>query len=141
MIILYPNGQSPSFLGQHPKNVSIGWIGNGIAPHANTSRVSYTVPAGKRALIQACLGTTIRDTVAAPIGRFGLFVERDDGVSPDTILSLTSLANTIGANNQLSYADQSYMKAGDIVTIWTGDLSTGGTVSYFAHVSITEFDE
>lgn len=141
MIVLYPNGQSPSFLGQHPANVSIGFIGNGVAPHANTSRASYTVPAGKRALIQACLGSVMRDTVGAPVGRYGLFVERDDGVTPDTILSLTSLANTVGAYNSLSYADQSYMKAGDIVTIYTGDLSTGGTVSYFAHVSITEFDE
>lgn len=110
------------------------------APHAYTVQWTYTVPAGRKAMIdsiQAYIRRVTSATTLGPalcgIGYTGLGLVYFDFVRAGIY------------NNDLWVFDRSgpaaggVVLAGDIIDGWTLDLSTAGTVNYNVGAKIFEF--
>ncbi len=115
-------------------NVSV--IAQNVAPHAQLTRVTYTVPTARKAIITAITIETIRITAAAPVGNVNWLVNAN-GV---TISSGESLDNTVGGNQRIATGCGQIALAGGVINVQDTDAGTGGTVDYFESVAVTEFD-
>jgi hypothetical protein len=115
---------------------SVSVIAQNIAPHAQTTRVTYTVPAARKAIVTAITVQTIRITVAAPVGNVNWLVNTN-GV---TISSGEFLDNTVGGNQRTATGCGQIALAAGVINIQDTDSSTGGTVDYFESLAVTEFD-
>src|SRR5712692_1306114 len=99
-----------------------------IAPHATTTRTTYTVPTARKAIITSGYSKVQRITVAAPPGIAQSFVGDLAGRSFSNA-GIDSL-NTVGDKDNGSGHYGSVAGAGSTINILDGDLSTGGTVSF-----------
>lgn len=112
------------------------------APHAQTTRWTYTVPAGKKAVAQGGAMSCRRVTAAAPVG----MVTVTTVYTPvSTGVAATESIIQLGTNNVLDHAESNLnptgdMLAGDIESATTQDEGTGGTVSYKVNRKIFEYD-
>lgn len=111
------------------------------APHAETVRVSYTVPKGKAGFISGFAGLVMSVVSPLPIGLHHMKVRLKRGDNPEvTIFDLGLTASNLFISNTNSINANIPLQPGDVVTAYTEDMATGGTVDYSLNVSITEFD-
>lgn len=129
----------------HDRNPLIGgatFDGPAVAPHALTQRATYTVPAGRSAFVYSML-SMLRTAVAAPVGMHRVFslAENIAGV-PGIIAQQISSANAaLGTAAQSFPPVRPLLRAGQSISAYTEDLSTGGAVSFVASLLWEEFDE
>jgi len=109
-----------------------------IGPHGVVSRYTYTVPAGRKALVASAYARWRRVTVAAPVGKITLFLNQ--GVGSGMNADIHNLLNTVDAIESISGPGGLFMGPASGVVCNTGDLGTGGTCDYSATHFITEFD-
>lgn len=140
MRLLYPTSQTRQFYQQNAITRALGANVTGVAPHAFTDRNTYTVPAGKRALLTSATIALQRVTAAAPIGRYQSTIYVTLNAASADVTRLLAVDNTVNFLNQMSLGLQVWLAAGDTVKWATEDLSTGGTVSYWGSFTYTEFD-
>lgn len=111
-----------------------------VAPHAATARWVYTCPAAKKAVVVPSLLTIQRVTAAAPVGRVRAFLTVNiQGGGELSAGEVSMLKNAIGDQVQSQIFDSFYLQAGDKLTLWTEDLSTGGTVYFAGSMLANEF--
>ncbi len=106
------------------------------APHAQTYRFSYTVPANRKAYVENIRVYVQRQTVA---GTSGTLVS---AIAVGTVeLKYLAVENNIPGTqfNDMSTA-QVTLYPGDVMTGYTIDTSVGGTVNFVIQSKSTEFD-
>jgi len=112
-----------------------------VTPHAVAERLSYTCPAGKKAMVELLSCRITRQTVATadgfPISEFSL---TPSGRTETFILIAQIFVNTVGEKAMVDVGSALTLLAGDVLKGKTGDISTGGTCAYHLAYKITEFD-
>ena len=119
---------------------SIYYTGTNVGPHDSTTRATYTVPAGKKALVLNVSILMQRATAPTTPNFFSAVVSHTPNEGSSAWLGVTrSISGSVGGGD----ADRKYMcyplNTYDMVTIVTRDVSSGGTVDYYIHVSIWEY--
>ncbi len=136
MKIGFPGGSRPMPWDRNPADRSLNSGTGTVGPHSNTIRSTYTVPAGRKAIIHGQFLEIIRIAAAAPVGL--AFVETS--INGARFLPMESLDNTPNLAQRIAIPDGRFLAAGDLVDVTTGDASVGGTNRFMWGVLITEFD-
>jgi hypothetical protein len=132
-------GRQPWY-DRNAEDVSIIFGTDGVAPHAQTTRASYTVPAGKRAIVAAALASVQRAT--APSSGLARLQADIIVVIPSIVALVVArlIDGTQGAHMDMVLATSTVLDAGAVVSIRTYDDNIGGTVDYLLSAQIVEFD-
>lgn len=131
----------PAWHDRNPAHIQLQWFNNNQAPHTATQRWTYTVPAGKKAFVEAALVYIRRSAAATTAARVQLTI----GVTPsgglDRVLLLAQiLTNNIGDYDRADLGQSITLLPGDLIDADSVDDSTGGTINYNTVAKITEFD-
>jgi len=108
----------------------------GTAPHSPTNRASYTVPSGKKAKLMGTYAQVIRVTAATTLGRILIAMSSTNCIP----LELYHLDNTVNSGKNIIQGETGILLVGEVLVISTADLSTAGTVDYYAGANLIEFD-
>lgn len=113
-----------------------------LAPHAKTYWWAYTVPKNKKAFAEAIMCRVNRATVAAPAvqAECGIEVQLLNNAALTGFLRLNLFGNTIDDHDTIIVGNSVMLQAGEKITGYTFDISTGGSVDYNLTCKITEFD-
>ena len=132
---------SRNYYDRNPTASGLLYLGAGVGPHGKTSRASYTVAAGKKALLEALFAQVIRDTAAVASGSTYVTIEVTDGVVTDApLLGSRINDNTVNAQLTQVVAGPTLLLPADVVNIYTYDTSNGGTMSYWGTAKYTQYD-
>jgi len=106
-----------------------------------TTRLTYTVPAGKKAMVEVMQVRVRRASAATTVGLAGAYVmlTPSGGVIKE-ILDTGINDNTVNARDNNALGGTMVLCTGDQLDLKTYDLSTGGTCDYFVCYKLTEFD-
>ena len=113
---------------------------NNLAPHADTTRFTYTVAAGKRAIVELLDINLFRNVAASSAGLAGAYFEvQPSGGSFANVFRVEFLDNTANYRVKDSLAPQLWLFAGDAIRARTYDGSTLGGVRYYVSYKLTLF--
>lgn len=131
----------PAPWDRNPVNKTQFAANGAVAPHTTTVRWTYTVPAGKKAVLESLMMSVIRVTAAAPQVTAVAHLNYTPSGGSQTLLAQAVLT-TNGVNDiqQQTITSLGEMLAGDVVSADDVDSSTGGTVSYAQTLKAFEFD-
>jgi hypothetical protein len=131
----------PAWHDRNPIQQLLWYNVNGTAPHSATQRWTYTVPTGKKAMLEALDGLICIVTAATTASRRKIYVRltKSGGGSAD-IMNLQILTNSVGDVQTKTLGTSLLMLQGDSLTGYTADESTDGTVDYRLMAKLTEFD-
>jgi hypothetical protein len=111
------------------------------APHSLTTRISYTCPSGKKAMVELLYAAVIRKTAPTTVGRaVTAWYLTPSGGTEGLIMEAVLFSSTVGDSIYLSPSGNLMLFPGDTLTSKTFDGSTGGTCDYQMGYKITEFD-
>jgi len=131
----------PLYYDRNPTTKDNNFDLQAVAPHAQTFRWTYTVPAGRKAYIVAVAARATRSTVAGTPGRFTVQSQLQKSGSGQAFnMYIDSIANTASAEVTDRGSGMVTLLAGDLAGQATSDLSTTGTVDYAGGMWTTEFD-
>lgn len=131
----------PAWYDRNPASKADIWTGAGVAPHAATTRKTYTCPAGKKAMVEVLELSVIRETAATTVGTAQAYVTiTPSGGSAIVCIAAWIRTNTVADRNDAFLGASMLLFPGDRIDLMTLDLSTGGTCAYFVCYKITEFD-
>jgi len=141
MVRMYSGGLGLSskllqWYDRNPVPNMIAYRANGVAPHTVTIRASYTVPAGKKAMVVFSSAMIMRATAATTVGR----VHGNAGTPTAGTFDCYHKNNTVDSMVTVQNAEMIVVGAGITLSITTEDLSTGGTMDYDLSVIYIEFD-
>lgn len=125
------------FFARNPSSEEAQFSQNNVAPHGDTLRATYTVPASRLAKIGFIQGFIFRRTVAGVIDNVEVVYQSD---IRGTLEMIKFRNNTLGATQRVSDSGD-FLESGEAITINTEDDSTGGAMDYDLIMSVTEFDE
>jgi len=131
----FPGASRLEWYDRNPSTNSFTYVLVELAPHAIADRFSYTVPTGKKAMVEAAVCKVIRKTAAAPAGLAKAIVTVRGG----TLLTATILTNNVGDQNSMCIGSAGVLAGGETNKGRTEDDSTGGTVIYQLAFHVTEF--
>jgi len=131
----------PDWYDRNPSNQHLYYEGYGISPHVKTGRWNYTVPAGKKALVELVWARLIRKSAATTLGDAyaGIWFLVSGGTNR-WLAGAWICDNTVGATKDFVLGQSIIMLPGDSIFGYTADGSTGGTFDYQIYAKITEFD-
>lgn len=113
----------------------------GIAPHGDTVRWSYTVPAGKKARVEHLFGLAFRDGLAPGVSITAAYIQITPSGGSTVILFRAIISGVaVGELHTLSEATNILMLAGDLIEGSTVDTAGGGTARYGVGMIASEFD-
>jgi len=131
----------PEWYDRNPIDATLAYQGLAIGPHSITLRGSYTVPAGKKAFLESLYLLVYRVTAATTVGSCMARVDYTPAGGTTKVFCLVIFTNnTADFNVDHILGNCGCMRAGDQLAIYTADGSTGGTVSYYETIKVTEFD-
>lgn len=141
MIITSGINSRLAWYDRNPKSIEFIYDASPVSPHAQTTRESYTVPTGKKAILEStfCLFSriSIATTVGVVVARFDF---TEDGGNEIITPKYELLDNTVGAYITGVYIFNKLMKEGDKFEITTADISVGGEMGYTISAQINEFN-
>ena len=131
----------PAYYDRNATSGSIAYQGTSIAPHADTQRATVTLASGKRAFLEATSLIYIRATAATA----ATFVYASASLIPSGgtgvgYLLVPQINNTVGTVSNISLGGSLTIGAGDVLSLYTSDTSTGGTYNYYLAIKYTQFD-
>jgi len=131
----------PDWYDRNPVSRVDYYWGSGVAPHGVTTRLSYTVPSGKKAMVEVLVLKVRRNTAATTLGiaRASLILTPSGG-APDNFMDACIVNNTVDVKDGWSIGASLALITGDLLEFTTYDGSTGGTCDYWLSYKITEFD-
>jgi hypothetical protein len=130
-----------SYYDRNPLEIQQTFAFTGFAPHAITTRWTYTVPAARKALVDAVSGSLAVDAVATTRVIVQLYIDLDPAGTNTSIVAMQEEnQNTVGIIARAFLAPQMLLTAGRIISMQTADNSTGGTIRYQGAMHATEFD-
>ena len=136
---MFTAGARLAWHDRNPSQAAFNY-GNTVAPHANTQRWTYTVPAARKCMIEVLMARALRVTVAAPVGRAGGFVYLSNVTNNPALIDVALINNTVGAIDARNLGGSVTLLAGNTIEAWTSDASTGGTVEWAMMMKGLEFD-
>lgn len=139
MIILYPTGTVTQFYGRSPLIVPEVSQQYAIAPHMPTTRWTYTVPAGRNAIVTSLALWAYRNTVAGTLGSASVNVYVTSGGAPQLMFFLPIMQNVIGSGGGIFLGNCLTLLAGHTIQMDDSDASVTGTCSFYALAQIVEF--
>jgi hypothetical protein len=120
------------------KNLAYGAAN--VAPHANTTRFTYTVPAGRKMFVESACVASFRDTAAAVVGQQFMNVVMYDGTTYCNLIANYYYTTALGAVQNQILGNSATVYAGHQVIGATWDFSTGGTQDLRLSVKGSEYD-
>lgn len=124
-----------------PIKITKSYLAAGVAPHGTTQRWSYTVPAGRRAIVELMSAETIRDGASgAPARAANFFTYTPSGVAATFPLEAGIDAGALGEKHSVMWGGKLVMHAADVMAGSTADASTGGTLFFNSAFVASEFD-
>lgn len=132
------------YYDRNPADISLGFSGTDVVPHAETQRASYTVPTDKKAFLEQGITDMVRTAAAGTPGQSITFMQHTpDGGSAISYLQarLTPNFNSIGDRDKQLVGTSLLILEADLLEIVTQDLAVTGTVTYATALKLTEFDE
>lgn len=127
----YYDRNASSFLGVYD-------VGS-VAPHGATTRITITLAATRKLLVEAVVFTLTKGSVSAPVGEAAIY----SYVIGSTAVPLTRNASSSNVTNNVvsNQSNASFtVFGGESYSIGTYDTSTGGTNNYVAGAKGTQFD-
>lgn len=133
-------GARPSPWDRNPVNRGKNAYAN-VAPHGATTRWTYTCPTGKKAYLVNAMVGMMRRAVAAPVGVFTVEIDVTcvDATAAQ-LMVLRSIDNSITKEQNAMIGASAPLVAGELISSFTTDASTGGTVEYISGAWLQEFD-
>lgn len=112
----------------------------GVGPHIATTRATYTVPAGRVAIVQFANVSALRVSAPGASGIIEVYCQYtpNGGTAQNVVFSFLNSA-VVGAFAQSILGTPFYMFEADKITVGDLDQSTGGTMNFFQSVGILEF--
>lgn len=139
MKILFPTMQARPFYDRNATYAGLAYNVAGLAPHAYTSRASYTVPANKRALLTGIGMYWIRTAAAAPAGVVRVWGIINWIANYGTICNLATAKNAVNDIEVVNFPCQIWLETGMTLTLATDITGTGGTSSFWLTATYVEF--
>lgn len=141
MARILSGGSRPAWFDRNPVQVPKNYYSTAIAPHTLTTRWTYTVPTGKKALLEFALVKAIRSVAATTAGTVYAYLSLTPSGLTVVVLGVIELmANSVGDHDASLVGQSIVLGAGDALLAATLDTSTGGTVDYSLAAKLTEFD-
>lgn len=109
-----------------------------VVPHGTTARWSYTVPASRKALIEAATAVMTRLAAASAPAEVLALVQIPAAPSYVVVAQLYNNAASVSFNGQLAGAV--ILLAGNTLSALTADASPDGTMAYNLSFKGTEYD-
>lgn len=140
MKVIYPTGNFTAYYGRNPTFVTKYGSVIGGGPSSDSSLISYTVPAGRKAVLTASMLNWYRKTVATTAGIVEFYIQTTINAVAGKVIYIETIRNVIG--DYITYFNPGliYMNSGDTIDVRRSDLSTGGTADYIATCYLVEFD-
>lgn len=114
---------------------------NARPPHALATRVTYTVPVGRKFNLGTLAISMNRHTVAAPVDVASIYANVNiEGGGLGQGLEIESYLNTVGPIGINKSIGGIILGAGSVISVDTSDFSTGGLVYYSIVIIGTEYD-
>lgn len=111
-----------------------------VAPHAFVQRFTNTVASGKKLLVEGATVSLYRETAATTTAKTLATVQVNDGVYPINICGGFFYISGVGAPQVLILGSGPTVYAGQTISGYSQDLSTGGTITYEIDVKGTTYD-
>lgn len=135
-VVTTSNSLKP-YYDRNPLTVGIAYDAGAVAPHSQTQRAIYTVPASRKAKVSSSFCHIMRVTAAAPASYTDIRIKDGSG----RLTNFCKLrSNGVGDKDSMFKGNEIELLAGQTIEIDTEDYSTGGTVDYLASIFLTEFD-
>jgi len=131
----------PAWYDRNPLTRWQTYIGSNVGPHAETTRWTYTVPAGKKATVELTYLYVRRASAPTTASQISVDVKfTPSGGSAATVVRAETFTavttDVISITNPIAM----FLGVGDVLAVTSSDASTGGTVNYILTAKITEFD-
>lgn len=112
-----------------------------VAPHAVTTRFTYTVPAARKAFVETAFVKYNQVTLPTVTGLVVNSVQNSDGITASTNVSM-SVNSSIATLTALTLftTGNCTVFAGETISDLTYDGSTGGTIQFTSDCRYVEFD-
>jgi hypothetical protein len=131
----------PAWYDRNPSSQWLGFFNNNTPPHSDTQRWTYTVPSGKKAMLEYASAYVRRSAAATTVGRVQASIRvTPSGGGVHTITIAQILTNNVGDSDRMDLGQGFLLFAGDKIEGYTEDTSTGGTVNILLRAKLTEFD-
>jgi hypothetical protein len=141
MNVVYPPGQRSNPTDRNAITRVLAFYGNVIAPHAVTTRWTYTVPAAKKFMFNGGDAICTRNTAAAPSGStHAIWEVTPSGGAATNMLDANINGNTQQQNCVLDGPAGGFLQPNDVILGRTSDGSTGGSCDYAVNLCGMEFD-
>lgn len=127
----------PAYYDRNPSNGTAVANLVGGAPHANTTRATYTVPSARKAILSGGYLRMHRVTAAGTLGETRQYLL---GGSGGIIQINDFINNTVDFQQFVNFAISSIATAGQSFIIQDFDGGIGGTVDYNGTLEAIEFD-
>lgn len=112
-----------------------------VAPHANTTRLTYTCPTDKKAKCAALNLTALRQTAAAPVGEVKVTANVTTAAAATArMITINMIDNTIGVRYFAQQTIPFALVAAELCYLQTADASTNGTYAYDMSYFFLEYD-
>ncbi|MEM3549356.1 MAG: hypothetical protein QXJ23_10180 [Thermofilum sp.] len=133
-------GALPEYYDRGAANQTVNYMGSSLAPHTSTQRANYTVPSGRKAIVDSAFILITRENLATGIGRARLTVFYTPSGGSAIPIAVVQLDNNCRNHTvHKTFTGLGILYPGDTLSIYTMDDSTGGTCSYWATLKIFEF--
>ncbi len=109
-----------------------------LAPHAETVRISVTIAAGRKVLIEGVNASLTRITAAGTLSLAQLYVNIT-ATAGFRMADINATTNVINSRTREIVYPATTIYAGEIFTAASADNSTGGTNSYIVQYRGTDF--
>jgi len=124
------------YIDRNPTSKDQSFAGT-AAPHALTTRWTYTVPSLRLAVVSVAECLSMRLTAAGTLGLSNSIIDK----AAIDLLQSPLQSNTVGDKTTVAIGQSILMLSGEALHGKTSDLSVTGTVLYLVTSSITEFDK
>jgi len=126
---------------RNPINRRQVYFAQSVGPHVLTQRWTYTVPAGKKAWLEAVVVRVERSTITANPGRVRAMIQfTGAGGVGQPLLEVDILTGNVGDRDELALGFCGFLNTGDTLEGYTADFSVGGFCDFLVTAKITEFD-
>jgi len=129
----------PSYYDRNATSSLSSYAAN-LGPHADTTRWTVTVAAGKKSLVELGATYSRRITVATVAGEYGSYIQLTSGATNVYFPATATVSNVVDFTNSAQYSGSPTLYAGETIAGHTYDLCTGGIVNYTVAAKLTTFD-
>lgn len=131
----------PAYYDRNSTSLMVNGNANAVGPHAFTTRVTQTCPAGTKYLWEYAYVSIERNTAAAVSGTIYTIDRVVNAAATDlvSIIATGAAYPTVGGINYISTACSVSVYPGEQIQGLTRDDSTGGTVTYVIGNKLTAY--